>query len=60
MKKGNLTREQAIEKVGAVEFSTDINFVDKDGRRRTLTAHYYQDPEDDVIGDVIILEWAKN
>ena len=82
MRKGNLTREQAIEMVGlelvekvesmncdftnriqtdgdtAVEFSAGINFIDKDGYRRTLTAYYYQDPRDlDATDDLGSLDW---
>lgn len=30
----------------AVEFSASVVFVDNEGNNRTLTAYYYQDPED--------------
>jgi hypothetical protein len=43
----------------AVEFAASVKFTDSEGNTRTLTAYYYQDPDDieEAGDDLGSLDW---
>ena len=42
----------------SVELNGSVNFIDRDGDERTLTAYYYQDASDVAdYGDISSLKW---